>query len=220
MMRVLITREAAEPLSTLLRDVGATPIHLPLIELSATGARPPSSVPDAVLVTSAAVVRFVSDLAGTIGQARVVAVGPRTKDALEASGVEVAVVGSQGGLDAVNLASLKPGETAWYVGAEQPSIDLCAALDQAGWIRWPVYRSNAPDGSTIGRVEPDAVDVVTFASGSAVQAYVDRFGTPVAPVAVIGSSTASMAKSLGVSVNVVARTPTMESLVAAVRTLF
>ncbi|MAY80994.1 MAG: hypothetical protein CL930_09450, partial [Deltaproteobacteria bacterium] len=189
MMRVLITREMAEPLFSLLHHAGAEPVHLPLIELVSTNANPPSLAPDVVLVTSASVVRFVPNLAEKIGQARVVAVGDRTKKSLEMAGVSVTAVGCEGGVSAVALASLKAGETAWYVGAEEPSIGLDEALRQDGWLRWSVYRNVPPHSSAGSAVQQDDVDIVTFASGSSVRAYVELFGTPSAPVVVIGPST-------------------------------
>lgn len=219
MMRVLITREESEPLSTLLTGVGAVPVHEPLIELSATGLVPPGSSVDVVLVTSAAVVRFVPNLSQIIGQARVIAVGARTQDALEHCGVTVSAVGTRGGLDAIKLASIKPEETAWYVGAEEPSKALGLALEQQGWLRWPVYRNRAVDAAGNEPIQLDAVDIITFTSGSAVHAYVARFGLPQAAVVVIGSSTATVAETLGVTVNVVAAKPTMESLAEGVQTL-
>jgi uroporphyrinogen-III synthase len=219
MMRVLITREEAEPLSILLTEVGVVPVHEPLIELSATGIEPPGHYVDVVLITSAAVVRFVPNLSKAIGKARVVAVGARTKDALEHCGVTVSAVGSMGGLGALDLASIKPGETAWYVGAEEPSMALGMALEQEGWIRWPVYRNRFVATTKSESIQAEPVDIITFTSGSAVHAYVDRFGLPMAAVAVIGPSTASVASTLGVHVDVVASTPTMESLVEAIQTL-
>ena len=70
MAQVLITREFEQPLADLLVANGHGVVHVPLVELVATGIERPSVAPHAVLVTSQAVARFVPELAGCIGQAR------------------------------------------------------------------------------------------------------------------------------------------------------
>ena len=74
-MKILITRESAEPLSSMLEEHGLETTHVPCVQLLATGLPAPHGPPpDAVLISSAAVARFLPNLAAVIGNARVVAV--------------------------------------------------------------------------------------------------------------------------------------------------
>ena len=219
MSRILVTREFAEPLAGLLVARGFDVVHVPLVALEPTHVGPPDSSPTVVVVTSAAVARFVPGLRRYIGGARVVAVGPVTADSLVSVGVEVADVGTQGGLGALARLQLKTGDVAWYVGAEKPSRQLAMALDEQDFQRWPVYRNICPEGSS-NEVAVADFDGIAFTSGSAVQAFVEARGVPDCPVIALGHTTGEVATGLGVTVSAIAEHPSLEKLADAVADQF
>ena len=214
-MRTLITREDAEPLRSILEALGIGCVHIPLVSLHPTLASAPMGTPAWVLVTSSAVARFVPRLAEKIGDARVVAVGKHTADSLEKIGVDVSEVGRSGGLDAFDRVPGEMMDRCWYVGAKAPSAALCAALNKNDVARWSVYENRIPSVAA-GLLATESFDSVSFASGSAVHAFVELKGIPGVPVAVLGPTTAQVARTLGVEVQGIAEEPTMESLAAAV----
>jgi len=219
MSRILVTREFAEPLAGMLTARGFEVLHVPLVVLEPTHASPPASSPTAVVVTSKAVARFVPGLRRYIGAARVVAVGSATADSLVSIGVEVGDVGTQGGLDALTRLQQKPGDVAWYVGAEKPSTQFAMALDQQHIARWPVYRNIRPEGPSSELVDLE-FDGIAFTSGSAVQAFVADRGIPNCPVFVLGHTTAEVAKGLGVTVSAIADHASLAKLADAVADQF
>jgi uroporphyrinogen-III synthase len=217
-VRVLITREQAEPLAGMFRERGLEWAHVPLVALRATERASPEGRPTVALVTSAAVVRFVPRLAEHLQGARVVAVGQQTATALKRAGVVIESVGTSGGVDALGLLNVKAGDVAWYIGAETPSTGLDAALSLTEIERWPVYCNEAPSGVKERLASVD-FDCITFASGSAVRTFVAALGMPSVPVIVLGRSTRVVAESLGLAVAVVASAPTMSALVDAVESI-
>ncbi len=217
-MRTLITREDPEPLCSLLEVRGLEWVHTPLVSLHRTAVKPPDFPPEWVVITSSAVSRFVPDLADYIGHARVVAVGPRTAASLVAMGISVSETGTLGGLDALASVPADRMGQCWYVGAVQPSAKLRSALEQRGVARWSVYENRIPP-TAAASLRSARFDCVTFASGSAVQAFVGVMGIPTVPVAVLGPTTADVARSLGVHVDSVAKASTMEALATAVADL-
>ena len=214
-MRVLITRERAEPLQSMFTNEGLEWIHVPLIALRETGSPPPDGQPDGVLITSASVCRFVPNLQSILGNAKVVAVGESTAKALTEIGVNVHHVGHGGGLEALELLQSLDVEPGWYVGAKEPSPDLGEALKRCGLTCWPVYQNHAPLGARKALLHAN-FNVVTFTSGSAVHAFVEAVGVPQVPVVVLGQSTRAVAESLGVQVSATAGEPTMRALVDSV----
>lgn len=215
MARVLITREHAHPLAAMLKELGHTSVHVPLIELAATNHGRPKTIPNAVLITSQAVARFVPGLARHIADAKVAAVGEATASSLRNIGLEPHATGSQGGLEALRALIGTVSGPIWYIGAERPSAGLDQALTDAGVERWPVYRNQRPEGYA-ARLQQAAADAVTFASGSAVDAYADAMGKPTVWTAVLGETTASRAAARGFAVDAVAAEPSLQALAAAV----
>ena len=115
-LRVLITRESAEPLQGLLVQGGVEVVHVPLVAISATGAPVPSVSPDVIVVTSAAVVRCVPDLSMLLPDAPVAAVGEATASALDIIGIRSTWVGTTGGGDLIEGLP-DPQASLLYVGA-------------------------------------------------------------------------------------------------------
>ena len=219
MPRILVTREFAEPLQRLLVAQGCEVVHVPLVELEATHTPAPDSSPDAVVVTSQAVVRFVPELRSHIQGSRVIAVGMATAEALLAHGVVPNDVGRSGGLEALAYLQLKEGERAWYVGAQNPSPKLAAALDEMGIERWPVYQNTRPAGFE-ELLRGAEFDGIAFTSGSAVRAFVEVRGVPQCPVFALGSSTAEVAEELGVGVTAIAERASFTKLADVVASGF
>ena len=210
-MRVLITRERAQPLAGLLQERGLVVVHVPLVALHPTGDSPPAGCPDVVLVTSVAGVRFATNLPRLIAGARVCAVGQVTAAALRKAGIEVAMVGDAGGLEALRMLDIQPGQRAWYVGAQEPSEDLGKELSRMGLQRWSVYRNDTP-ADCAEKLRLADYDCIAFTSGSAVRTFVGICGVPDKPVFVLGPSTSKVANSVGLSVLGTAAAPTMEAL--------
>jgi len=218
MGRILITREHAEPLGSLIGEVGHDVVHVPLFTLEGTGAEMPGWRPDAVLVTSAATARFASGLSMVAAGADVFAVGLATADALAGVGISASSIGSGGGAEALELMLARGYRRCLYVGAAVPSAGLDAALSEARVERWAVYRNQRAPGAE-SELRNAEFDLVTFTSGSAVEAFVDAVGPPGVPAVVLGPSTRAAADARGVAVAAVASEPTLEALADAVRRL-
>jgi uroporphyrinogen-III synthase len=215
--RVLITREIAEPLRGLLEAAGLQVVHVPLVLLQPTGRRAPMSSPAFVVVSSAAVVRFVPDLALRLRGVPIVAVGAATAGALEAIGLQATWVGESGGEALLGLLP-DPAAPLWYIGALQPSVGVRAALDRHGGPveHWAVYENHTPAGATEALAEVGAVDLVVLTSPSAASRYAAMSGDTAVPAAVIGEATARAARDAGLQVCAQPEVPGTEALAAAV----
>lgn len=214
MARVLITREHASPMDTFLLNVGHQPVHVPLVQLCATGAVMPARKPSAVLVTSKAVVRFVPRIGSLLKGVRTSAVGQATADALEQVGVRVQMVGDGGGLEALERLEVGTGEAVWFVGAMEPSGPLLEAIERRGVHHWGVYTNVVPDGAPMA-LRSSEFDAITFASSSAVRAFTSVLGPTDRPVFAIGATTASEARSAGFREVTVATDHSLEALARA-----
>ena len=231
--RVLVTRprEQAVTLATALEAEGAEAVVFPTIELGP----PPSWAPfDAavsrlsdyawVVFTSPSAVRFAFGHApdlpvrlGTRPGPAVAAVGPETAKALADHGVEALVPDDQRqeGLIEI-LGTLGPGTTILFPQAIGGRETLREVLEAAG-----ISVAVVPVSETLPvkiQGPPPPFDVATFASPSALRAFVDRVGLAALAgkvVAVIGPTTAAAARQIGVSVHVVAPKPSVSALVAA-----
>jgi uroporphyrinogen-III synthase len=232
--RVLVTRpiEQAAPLAQALRDAGAQPIAYPTIAL----APPPSWQPfddaiaaldsyDWLVFTSPSAVRLALEHApelsralSTGGAPSVAAVGDETARALRDRGVDVALVPGdqrQEGLAAA-FASLSPGARVLFPQALGGRELLPEALASRG-----VTVDVVPVSQTTALAltsPPPEFDVATFASPSALRAFVAARGTAALAgkvVAVIGPTTAQAARDAGVSVDVMPSAPSVPALVAA-----
>jgi uroporphyrinogen III methyltransferase / synthase len=185
---------------------------------------------DWVLFTSAtAVRRFVPLLRDgrTLAGVRLAAIGAATAHALSRFRLVADLVPAAG--TAVHLAAalngVEGGRRALYPRAEWVRPDFLEALRTEGWTVDEVvaYRTlpvDAPRDEVAAQVA--AADAITFASGSAVAAYLamrTSVGTPlgVPPVvACIGPSTAAAANEAGLTGVVEAEAPTPSAMVEAV----
>ena len=237
--RVLVTRtrSQASALAAGLRQLGAEPIEVPVIEVVdpadggdalRTAARRLGTY-DWVAVTSpngaGRLLAAIADTGGdarAFGAARVAAIGPGTAAALAARGIVADLVPeryvAESLLDALTAARPEGGRLLLARAAVARDV-LPDGLRAAGWEVDVVeaYRTvpAAIDGEP--RDAAAAADVVTFTSSSTVERFVEALGRDAVPpvVACIGPITAATARRLGLTVDVEAAEHTIDGLLAA-----
>lgn len=241
-LRVLVTRplDGAVDLQRVLADAGATVVMLPTVRID----DPPDPEPlraaaaalasyDWVVLTSAnAVSRLASAADGAPGArdalrtSRIAAIGSATAAALREEGIEPALTPeSYTGdalADALRARGIRGARLLLARSAIAPS-SLPARLRDAGARvdEVPAYTTTVEEASRaplLELIEAEAVDWITFASSSAVTAWVELVGTRTggARLAAIGPVTAGTARDLGLPDPVVARVHTREGLVEAI----
>jgi uroporphyrinogen-III synthase len=244
--RIVITRrpEQSAWLCARLAEMGATVVELPLIEV----APPAETAPldgalrrlesyDWVLFTSANAVRAVSDRITDLGLAeraltsrKIASVGPSTTHALREWFPDVAVSVEAARHDAEGLrkelAAGARGRRFLLPTSDRARDVLPAGLREEGAEVDVVaaYRTVAPAG--LRKRVLDAlrvgVDVVTFASPSAIENFVTAAAewVPRIGAAVIGPVTEEACRKAGIEVRVVADPATAEGLAAAIERHF
>jgi uroporphyrinogen III methyltransferase/synthase len=232
--RILVTRpvEQAESLANALLDAGAAPITYPTIALGPPPDWAPFDTAAAridsygwIVFTSPSAVRFAVDHAEALadrlrrpGAPAVAAVGIETAKALAGYGIPVGLVPDdqrQEGLVAAfaGRALVKPVLFPQTIGGREL---LRAALADSG-----AQVDVVPISQTIALplvAPPPTFDVATFASPSALRAFVDvRLAKALAEkvVAVIGPTTRQAAATAGVTVHVMPSTPSVAALTGA-----
>jgi uroporphyrinogen III methyltransferase/synthase len=233
--RILVTRpqEQAAALGRALEAVGAEAVIFPTIALGP----PPSWQPfdsavahlatyDWIVFTSPSAVRFAIERAPTLpvrlalaDAPRVAAVGSETAKALAHNGVSASVPAEQRQEGLVQLlGDLSPGMRVLFPQALGGRETLREALQSQGVSVDVVPVSETVPLPYSPGARPPAFDVATFASPSALRAFVDAFGVAALAgtvVAVIGPTTEAAAQAAGVAVTVVAPSPSVSALVAA-----
>lgn len=232
-MRVLLTRPAGEGMEdwcTAFEAAGALPVRYPTI----VAADPESWQPlDTALATLSSYhwLIFTSQTAVTFVLGRlaghrfpphlapkIAAIGAKTAQAVEMGGGRVALVpddNRQEGL-ARALARLLPGTRVLLPMAAGGRMLLAEELRAAGCVVDVVTAYRTRSRSDLP--QPPPFDVATFASPSALRAFLDGPGKPALAdkmVAVIGPTTAEEARSHGLAV-VVAESPGIECLIRAI----
>jgi uroporphyrinogen-III synthase len=232
-LRVLVTRPAEHSAGWLdaFAAAGATVIAYPTVEV----VPPPSwealdeafarlGEYDWLVFTSAAAARFsLARLPGdprALARPRVVAVGQETARAVESQGLRVALIPEdqrqEGLIDALD--DLRPGTRVLFPQAIGGREGLRDALLARGCIVDVV-----PASQTIARRDlppPPPYDVATFASPSALRAFVGAHGLGALQgtvVAVIGPTTGAAATALGLS-PLVAPAPSADALIQTLAT--
>ncbi len=240
--RVFVTRTRTQAgrLSTLLREAGAEALEFPAIKIV-----PPSSWGELdravaelhrfgwiAFTSTNAVDSFWSRVLATGRDARVFAdvrvasVGSATAEALRACGIVPDLIPPTFTSEALAEAFGAPRS---HMSGRAVSVlvpraagapdDFPKTLEAKGWrCREVTAYETVTDADSVdaGRAALDAgVDAVVFTSGSTVRSFVELWGKPPGVVAAMGPRTAAAAEELGVRVDAVAATQTLEGLVAA-----
>jgi len=245
-VKILITRPEKQNvlLSAKLRNLGATTIELPTITILPPNNTDPLdksirsiSQYDWVIFTSVHGVRFFSQRLKSLGepsdklkQVRVAAIGPATAAALEHLGKKADYVPTQFLSEkiAAGLGDVE-GKRILLPRADIASKKLPELLRQRGAEVEEVvaYRTIIPEGLSADRLKSvlnQGIDVVTFTSPSTVRNLAQIVGANEltvllkgVKVACIGPVTAEATKELGIHVDIVARTHTIDNLVEAIK---
>ncbi|MGE5620331.1 MAG: uroporphyrinogen-III C-methyltransferase [Sphingomonadaceae bacterium] len=248
--RVLVTRsrEQASRLSALLREQGAEPVEVPVLEIvppesfdGLDGAIGRLSSYDWIVFTSANGVRAMLDRiealgldVRALGGARLAAIGPATAAELRMYRLRVDLVPSVYVAEEVASALVSAsiaGKRILLPRADQAREVLAADLARRGALVDEVvaYRTVPAKGDLSrlrDRLAGGEIDVVTFASSSTVRYLVAGLGGDAASllerpmVACIGHITAGTARELGLRVDVVAAEHTIPGLVRAIVSAF
>jgi uroporphyrinogen III methyltransferase/synthase len=240
--RVLVTRtrEQASDLSAILRELGAEVVQAPAITVEPPRSHAPldravSRLRDGrydwVVFTSANGVRaFAARLralrldARAFATAKVAAVGSGTADALAQLGIAADLVPPSFTTEAVGKAFPRGKGRVLLARADVVEPGLDDAIAAKGWTVERVIAYRLKGRSTMpASVRRDVlngdIDVLTFASGGTVRAFMKLLrGKPPArtKVVCIGPVTAKAARQAGLRVTKVASTHTIPGLVAAV----
>jgi uroporphyrinogen III methyltransferase/synthase len=233
--RVVVTRarEQAGDLIAALRDLGAEPVPLPVIEFrdpddggaGLTGAAASVAMYDWLVFTSAnGVHRFFAHVPDTraLATARVAAIGPATAVALRGYRVIADLVPgrfvAESLLDAFPAPPADGGRVLLARAALARDV-LPEGLVAAGWTVDVVdaYRTVSGSPTADQLHAATAADAIVFTSSSTVEHYVGLSGTERVPpvVACIGPVTAATARALGLTVTVESDVHTVPALVEA-----
>ena len=229
---VVVTRatDQTEPLVHLLRALGAEPVVIPLItivEASDGGAALRTALDhlaefDWLVVSSPNGAKRVTVAVHALTEQRphIAAVGTATARAMT---VPVDLVPDRQIAEGL-IAVFPEGTGAVLLAqAETARPTLAAGLAAKGWRVEvaPAYRAVACVATESQQSEALSADAVLFASGSAVRAWVDVFGTSAAPpIIVIGPATAGVAVGLGLKVSAVAADYSQDGLVECLLAYF
>jgi uroporphyrinogen-III synthase len=182
---------------------------------------------DLVIFTSATAVRATAAAVPGLAKRpmRAVAVGLVTARALASAGLPCEIAATGGGAEGIAAALVDidlGGRRCMMPQAEGARPFLADWLRQRGAdvITLPLYRTvtDMAAGPALRAALTDAVDVITFASPSAVTAFVTLAGTatPTQMIACIGETTAEAARAAGLLVALVSPQPTAQALAQAV----
>jgi uroporphyrinogen III methyltransferase/synthase len=243
--KIVVTRarEQADALSAQLRALGADAIEVPVIEIQPAADYAPLDRAiaelasyDFLIFTSANGVRFFVDRLDRSAadwrslRARICAIGPATRAALEALHLKVDLMGkayvAEGLLDAFaahDLAGKRVLLPRAAVARDLVPDELRKRGAHVDVVE--AYRTVAPDGvaDRVRHALDARPDCVTFTSSSTVQNFVAAAGAESLRgirVVSIGPVTTRTARDLGIDVSAQARQFTIDGLVEAVREIF
>ncbi len=221
--RVVVTRSSAQAgsLAGLLRDAGAEPVVVPLVEqvpepeaAARLAALDPTTFDWLVVTSPNGADAYVA--AHRRAPVAVAAVGATTASALLAGGVAATLVPARQSAAGL-LAEFPPGPgSVLLVQAVDAEPTMAAGLAEAGWDVTTIapYRTVPALPSAGLQLAALSADAVLFASGSAVGAWVQVFGTSTPPiVVVIGPQTAAAARGFDLKISLVATDHSLQGLV-------
>jgi len=212
---------------TLLSDLGVEAVTDPMLAVDPTGATPEAA--EYVVFTSKTGAELVAAAGWEPGDATVVAIGPKTADALETAGYTVDLVpadySSTGLVEC--LADRIDGASVEVARSDHGSPVLLEGLRDAGASvhETVLYRLVRPEGSgeSAELAAAGDLDAACFTSSLTVEHFLDAadvrglraatiVGLNAAVVGVIGDPTRETAESLGIDVDVVPTEATFEAL--------
>jgi len=219
--------ERLDAAETLLADLDVDPVADPMLAVEPTGATPRDG--EYVVFTSRTGAELVAAAGWSPGEATVVAIGPKTADALETAGYTVDLVpadySSTGLVEC--LADRIDGASVEVARSDHGSPVLLEGLRDAGASvhETVLYRLVRPEGSgeSAELAAAGDLDAACFTSSLTVEHFLDAadvrglraaaiVGLNAAVVGVIGDPTRETAESLGIDVDVVPTEATFEAL--------
>ncbi|MFZ6003463.1 MAG: uroporphyrinogen-III C-methyltransferase [Actinomycetota bacterium] len=237
--RVIVTRtrQQASQLAASLRELGAEPIEVPVIEIAApvdggaalrAAAKSLSSY-DWVVVASPngagrllAAIEEVGLDARSFGSAKVAAIGPGTASTLASNGLRADLVPRPYVAEALLEALGRPAEGASRILIARAEVGRDVLPDGLRARGWDVdvvhaYRTVAAKITDVQRTAVRDADIITFTSSSTVERFLEAFGAAAVPpvVACVGPVTAATARDHGLHVDIEADVHTIDGLVAA-----
>lgn len=230
--RIALTRAERGELADHLQALGADVVHVPLIAIAepadggAALRRALARVDafDWVVVTSVNGARAVGAAVAGHPQLRLAAVGPATGAVLaQLAGRAVDLIAAVPRAEGLVAEFPGPPARVLIAQADRAAPTLADGLAARGHAVETVTAyatvTRRPPDDELARL--DAVDAVVFASGSAVESWVDVRGDATPPVVVaIGPVTARAAQRLGVTVTSVAASPGPAGVAAALARAF
>jgi uroporphyrinogen-III synthase len=244
--RVVITRAKgqAAALCDRLRSLGAEPVELPTIEVRPAADPAPLDRAladlisyDWLIFTSANAVRFFAERARTVGvdltalRARVCAIGPATRTALEAAGLHADLMAADSAAEGVVAAFARHPLDGRRVLLPRAAVarDLVPEELARRGARVDVveaYRTVVPEGAEARAravfASSHKPDFIAFTSSSTVRNLVALAGArALAGVRAvsIGPITSATARELGIEVAAEAREATTEGIIEAIRAI-
>ncbi len=224
--------ERAEQAHATLTSLGVTPLIDPMVEPAPTGALPRDDC-DITILTSSTAADILEAEGWSRGEAELVAIGPKTADALERVGIEVdripATYTSAGLVE--ELSADVDGRRVEIARSDHGSDELQLGLWAAGaYVHETVlYRLRRPGdaGHSVSAVIDGEVDGIAFTSSLTVEHFIDiardrgveddiHEAIEHCIVGVIGPPTAETASDTGIAVDVIASEATFETLASEV----
>jgi hydroxymethylbilane synthase len=235
-VRVVVTRpkEQAGDLAAKLRALGAEVAELPTIEIQPSGDYAPLDravaaidAYDWIIFTSANGVRAFAARGGGKSRAKICAIGPGTRKAAEAMGLEVTLVPAEYVAESLveafagqNLSGLRVLLPRAAVARDVVPTELAKLGAQVDVVE--AYRTGIPS-STAARAQEiferrPRPEWITFTSSSTVRNFVAAAGLEAlagARIASIGPVTSATARRLGIQIDVEATPYTTDALIDA-----
>lgn len=236
--RVLVTASRPGPVCRLLEERGAVPVAIPTIAVQPVDGPPLDDALaaldayDWIVVTSPNGARFVTERLAGLGRPRPAApkwavVGPRTRQILEAAGIQVAAEPpAQVALAIPDAMGDLAGARILLLRAAGAPPDLPDALAARGArvddvVAYRVEEGPPSSRAPLERALAEGVDAAVFTSGSTVRGFKRLIGDPAralagARIVCIGPATARVARGAGLGDVGVASGRTPADIVAAV----